>query len=365
MRERRRPTEPSPDAPSVPKRILVIQTAHLGDVVLSTPLLRELRRSHPDAHIALLTTSVGRDLLSGSRWLDEILVYDKRWNRRGVPSYLRMIRRLLGSSFDVGIAAQRSIRTGMLLTFSRSRIRIGFRGAPGAWAYNRTVRRERGAHVVDRYLALAAPLGGEINADRGPKLEVDSGARRRVDRLLEGVGGDRARGIVCIAPGATWLTKRWPADRFAAAAREVAFRGWTPVLIGSPDETSLCREVAEQSGETTLDLAGSTSIPELVALIERSSLLVANDSGPAHIAAAVGTPVVQIFGPTVPELGYTAFGVPSRVVEHPALECRPCHRHGPEQCPLGHFRCMRDIQTTSVLEAIGGLLPARDDERVG
>ena len=183
--------------------------------------------------------------------------------------------------------------------------------------------------------------------------------------MLESVDRDPAKPIVCIAPGAAWLTKRWPADRFAVVARELAQRGWAPVLIGSEDEAKLCRAVTERSGATAIDLAGRTNVAELVALIERSGVLVANDSGPAHIAAAVGTPVVQIFGPTVPELGYAAFGVPSRVVEHPELECRPCHRHGPEQCPLGHFRCMRDIETPTVLAAIDGLLPAKGDERVG
>jgi heptosyltransferase-2 len=103
-------------------------------------------------------------------------------------------------------------------------------------------------------------------------------------------------------------------------------------------------------------LAGRTGIPELTALLARSRALLVNDSGPGHVASAVGTPVVAVFGPTVPAFGYTPYGAANRVVEHPDLECRPCDRHGPQVCPLGHHRCMRDLPPERVIAALAGVL---------
>jgi len=134
--------------------------------------------------------------------------------------------------------------------------------------------------------------------------------------------------------------------------------GLTPVLIGSPGERELCEQVNATTAEPAPVLAGKTGIRELIALLARSRALVGNDSGPAHVASAVGTPVVSIFGSTAPAMGYAAFGSRTRVVEHPSLACRPCGRHGAHGCPLGHFRCMRELASSAVIDRLSELLRA-------
>ena len=337
-------------------RIVVVQTAFLGDVVLTTPLLRELKRVHPGAAVTVATTPLGRAVLEGHPHVDTLLVFDKKGEDRGLRGLARVASALARGAFDLAVAAQRSFRTGLLVRASRAPIRVGFAGAAGRWAYTHAVPWLADRHAVLRYLALAAPAGGDPErADPAPMLPVPASARERVRSRLarEGIGdGDR---VLALAPGSVWGTKRWTPEGFAEVAAAAQARALRPVLVGSPEEAALCREVARLAGGVPV-LAGDLSIPDLVAVLARASALVSNDSGPGHVAAAVGTPVVSLFGPTVPAFGYTPWGPSHRIVEHPDLACRPCDRHGPQVCPLGHHRCMREIGSARVVAALGEAL---------
>ena len=338
-------------------RILVVQTAFLGDVVLTTPLLRELKRAHPEAALTVATTPLGRSVLEGHPHVDAIVIFDKKGKDRGVRGLARIASGLRAARFDLAIAAQRSFRTGLLLRATGAARRIGFAGAAGRWAYTATVPWEPSRHAVLRYLALAGPAGGDPErADPTPVLAVPDAARERVRSKLRDAGiGEEAR-IVALAPGSVWGTKRWTPEGFAAVAVRARDLGRAPVLVGSPDEAPLCREVARLAGGDVPVLAGSLGVPDLVALLARAEALVSNDSGPGHVASAVGTPVVAVFGPTVPAFGYTPWGQANRIVELEGLPCRPCDSHGPQVCPLGHHRCMREISAEQVLAALGALL---------
>jgi len=339
------------------KSILVVQTAWLGDVVLTTPLFRELRRAHPRALLTALVTPLGAEILAGSPDLDEVVALDKRGGVRSLLRTWRSASRLRAARFDLALAAQRSFRTGLLLRASGAPVRVGFEGSGGAWACTERVSWVASAHAVERYLALAAPAGGAPGrADPRPALAVLPRARDEVSALLasEGVGADEPR--VAVAPGSIWGTKRWLPGGFAEVARRARERGLRPVLIGAPSERELCEEVASLAACGAVVLAGRTSIPQMSALLAACRLLVSNDSGPGHVASAVGTPVVSVFGPTVPAFGYTPYGEANRIVEILGLECRPCHSHGPARCPLGHHRCMREIGAERVWAAAEEIL---------
>lgn len=333
-------------------RILVVQTAFLGDVVLTTPLLRELKRAHPEARLTVVATPLGAATLAGLPFLDGLIAYDKKGKHRGVRGTWGLVARLRRERFDLAVAAQRSARTGLLVRASGARKRVGFAGAAGGWAYTERVTWDPARHAVHRYLALAAACGGDPDADPRPLLAVLPEARARIDALLsaEGIGPDDA--VLAIAPGSIWGTKRWTPEGFAAVVRDSRALGLRPVLVGSPAEATLCNEVAARAGGSVPVLAGRTGIPDLAALCARSRALVTNDSGPGHVASAVGTPVVAVFGPTVPAFGYTPFGERNRIVERAGLECRPCDLHGPQVCPLGHHRCMKEIGPEAVLDAL-------------
>jgi len=337
-------------------RLLVVQTAFLGDAVLTTPLLRELRRSDPRGRLAVVARPEAIEALRGLSWVDEWIPYDKRGADRGVRAFLGLARSLRAGRFDVGIAAQRSARTALLLLLAGIRRRVGFEQAPGRWAYTDRARWLEGEHAVRRYLELARSVGGEPErADPRPELVVLESARRAASELLASCGVSEGEPLLVVAPGSHWATKQWTPDGFAEVVRQASARGLRPVLVGTGREEALSREILDRGGGTGVSLAGRTSIPELVALMARAAAVVANDSGPAHIASAVGTPVVVVFGPTVPAFGFVPWGEATRVVERTGLSCRPCSRHGPRVCPLGHHRCMKEIPASQVLDALDAL----------
>ncbi len=341
--------------------ILVIQTAFVGDVVLTTPLLRELRRVRPHDTISVLTNENGKQLLRGLPFVDELLVFRKRWNLKETSTYVSTLMNLRRRPFDVAIAAHRSFRSGVLCRVSGAPLRVGFAGAPGAWAYGQNVNWEPSSHAIERYLDLSESVGGDpARADKQPALAVDPFAADQVDTLL-GKGGEP---LVCIAPGSNRTTKRWLPRGFAEVAARIAERGLRPILVGAPGEVELCREVSRLSRVNAEVLAGRIGIPELVALVARSRALVANDSGPSHIGSALKVPVVSIFGPTAASAGYAAFGVSSRIVENQDLACRPCSTRGPKSCPEGHFRCMGDIEANDVTAVLDELIGEPTPRRI-
>jgi heptosyltransferase-2 len=215
-------------------------------------------------------------------------------------------------------------------------------------------------HAVRRYLALARPAGGDpAAADPRPEVPLLADARERAVALLAEAGVVDGEPLLAVAPGSIWGTKRWLPEGFASVVRSAADRRLIPVLVGPASERPLCDEIIRAAGARAANLAGRCLIPELAAVLARARALVSNDSGAGHVASAVGTPVVTIFGPTVPAFGYAPFGGDHRIVEHETLPCRPCDRHGPEVCPLGHFRCMREVGADRVLEALDEVIGAR------
>jgi heptosyltransferase-2 len=341
-------------------RILVVQTAYLGDAVLTTPLLRELVRARPEARLTLLATGAGAQALRGFPGVERVLEYDKRWSLRGLVSELRTFREVAAGRFDAAIAAQRSFRTGQILWMTRARLRVGFAGAAGAFAYHARVAWEPGRHAARRYLDLSAPLGGDPDAaDPRPSLAVPAAAREWVARTLTEVGVRPDAPLVAIAPGSARPTKRWLPAGFAELARAAARRGLVPVLAGGSAERASCAEIAAAAGGLALDLCGRTDVARLAALLARASAVVANDSGAAHVAAAVGTPCVVVYGPTSPAAGYAPLGAVVESVAHPDLDCRPCSPRGPRTCPRGHFRCMSELEPPNVVAALDRALAAR------
>jgi heptosyltransferase-2 len=333
--------------------ILVVQTAFLGDVVLTTPLLREIRRVHPHARLHVLATAAGAELLEGLEGIDRLWALDKRWNVAGLRSVAGLARGFGRAGFDVGVAAQRSIRTGLLLGLARARLRIGYRGAPGAWAYHRHVTWEPGWHAARRYLELAGPLGGDPGAaDARPRLSTTARARRRVAALLRARGVRPEDALLGIAPGSHWPTKRWTPDGFAAVARAGARLGLRVIVVGTARERALCLRVAEAGPAGAIVLAGETAAADLPALLARARVVVGNDSGVGHVAAAVGCRVVTVFGPTAPRQGFAPTGPRCWTVEQERLSCRPCSRHGGRRCPRRHFRCMLDLDPERVIERL-------------
>lgn len=321
----------------------MIQTAWAGDVVLTTPLLTTLIRHGP---VDVLVTPTGASLLEGHPGIRRVHSWDKGRDR-GPTDLLRLARRLRSVGYTRAVLPHRSFRSALLARLAGIPERIGFGGRTAALLYTHRIPWPAERHEVDRLLALA-PLGEE---SAPPPVDLPLSAAER--------GGARAwlaaRGIaapfVALAPGAAWATKRWPGfgDLAAALAGPV-------VVIGGAAERDLARGIAARAPGRVHSAAGETSLREAMALVREAAVLVANDSAPMHLAVATGTPVVALFGPTSPDLGFGPRGRRDQVLGVPGLGCRPCSPHGPRRCPLGHHRCMRSLPMDEVLSAVNTVL---------
>ena len=334
------------DLPPRP-RIVVVQTAFLGDVVLTTPLFAALRRCFPQAHLDAVVTPQAAPLVEENPHLDGVLVYDKR----GGQTLFGMLRTLRAGNYDCLVAPHRSSRTALLTLGSRIARRVGFADAALAWAYHSRVPRRLDLHEVDRNLLLLEGLGrSATEEDRQLTVEYTAAEASAVAACLERAGVDRREPLVGLCAGSVWETKRWLPEGFAAVGRQFASRGFRPILLGGPEDVELSAVIASQIGPRAVNAAGSTPLKALAAWMDRLALVVTNDSAPLHVAAARQVPTVAVFGATTTELGFGPFRTRSTVIES-NQPCRPCGAHGGRRCRHQHFLCMTAIDPQAVVDA--------------
>jgi len=332
---------------------LVVQTSFLGDTVLTTPLIAHLAERGP---VDVIVTPASAPLLANNPSIRDVIVYDKRGRQRGLLRLLLLSARLARRRYAAAYLAQGSVRSGALVFGAGRRQRVGFTTSAGRRFYTSRVDYIESEHHASRLLRLALEPGAPVTAEMvRPQLFPGQAERDAVDALL------RQRGwkddpFVALAPGSVWATKRWP--HYPALAELLGDR---VVIVGSTGDVYLSSDILRTVGARAMDCAGRLSLLASAELISRARVLVTNDSAPLHLASAVGTPTVAIFGPTVPEFGFGPLAPRSAILGVPALVCRPCDRHGPQRCPLGHWRCMREITPRQVADAVQELIapPAR------
>ena len=332
------------------KKVLVMQSAFLGDSLLTLPLLRRLKEILPGASVTVLTLAKTADIFRGTAWVDEVLLDDKRGVHGGLMGPWAIARELRARGFDLAVIPHRSFRSALIARLAEIPRRIGFDSSAGSVLLTDAVPFSWLMHDLERNLSLALPLGagaapsaGESRYVAPPKMSVKLAA------ILAGAGVRPDAALAGVHPGSAWATKRWLPERFAELCVRLKADGFTPVLVGGPDDRALGEGIARECG--ALDLVGKTDLEDLKALMGRLSVFVTNDSGPMHLAAAAGVPVVAIFGATTRELGFFPYGPGHRVVEAP-LACRPCGLHGARSCPEGHFLCMRLLTVDQVHAAV-------------
>lgn len=328
---------------------LVIQTSFLGDTVLTTPLLATLAERGP---VDVVVTPLGSSLLRGNPAVRRVITYDKRGRDAGVLGLRRLALQLRTGRYEAAYLAQGSLRSAVLARAARITRRVGFDTSAGRALYTERIRYRRDRHHAERLWRLAAGDGADAPdaARLRPTLYPSADDRAAVDALLEEIAD--AGPLVALAPGSIWGTKRWPHFvALAAALDEVRL-----AVVGSGDDSALAETIAAAAPGRVVDATGRLSLLASAELIRRSAVLVANDSAPTHLASGVGTPTLTLFGPTVPAFGFGPLAPRSQALGVDELVCRPCHPHGPRECPLGHFDCMRTLEPSRVAAQVRNLL---------
>lgn len=320
---------------------VVVQTAFLGDVVLTTPLLVALAEQF--GPVDVVTTPGAAALLETHPAVHRVIRHDKHGAARGIRGVLALAGGIRAGGYTRAYLPHQSWRSGLAALLAGVPERIGFADAPARWSYTHRVSRPADRHETERLLAL---IGG--TGDSQPTLGLTSADHGTAIGWLKTHGiGDR---FVAIAPGSIWGTKRWNKYPELALALDCDV-----VVVGGPEDAPLAEAVLAAAPKAR-SAVGQLPLRASAALLSRAAALVTNDSLPLHLAQATSTPTVAIFGPTVPAFGYGPTGPHDRVVELQGLVCRPCSRHGPMVCPLGHHRCMLDLDVLRVVEALDAIL---------
>jgi lipopolysaccharide heptosyltransferase II len=335
-----------------PQRILIAQLAFIGDLVFATPLLEALRRCWPAAELGLIATPTALELFDHDPRPWQRFAYDK--TRRGsLRQIMQLSDQLKEFRAELFVAVSRSARTQLLARASGAPIRVGFGGPWSRWLLTDVVARDDRAAFPERPLQLLRALGVDLPA--GPlELHVSREAREAALSKLQQAGWDRTSRLVAIAPGANYATKRWPIDSYARLVELLVNEFQATVLVfGGPRERELMQRLSALPGVLPrFDIGLRGVVAELTAV----DLFVSGDSGPAHIARALGVPYLVLHGPTDPlPLSDTR---PYRYLSL-GLDCQPCSPRGHQACPLQHHRCLRELSVQSVFDRLRAIAPAR------
>lgn len=349
------------------KKILIIKLCCVGDILFTTPALRALRRGFPEAHLAYLVGSWSKEIIEDNPNLDEIIIYDapahasSRW--RAFIRTLSCLRKLRQKKFDLAVIFHRTSFSGLFALLAGIPKRIGFDYGGLGRLLTRKVVFDASKHEVDRYLDVVTSLGIE-SAGRTTEMKVMAKEENYVSNLLQTHGVKTVDRVVAILagggknPGASMPIKRWQAEKFARLADTIIEKYKVKVIfLGGPGDEEVVKKVVSGMKNESINLVGKTNFKQLAAILTHCQLFIGGDSGPLHIAAAVGTPTIGIFGPSDPRL--VAPKGENHLVIWKHVSCSPCYQ--PETvrtnfdfsiCPRGIPECMEKIMVEDILAAV-------------
>jgi len=329
------------------QRILIIQTAFIGDVVLATGIIEKLHQYYPATHIEVLVRKGNEGLLSNHPFINEVLVWNKKENK--TKNLLSLIKTIRKKKYSKVINLQRFFSTGLITVLSGANETIGFNKNPLSFLYNKKL-----PHIISN----TAPYIHEIernheliksftdNEPAKPQLYPTEADVNAVSKYME-------TRYITITPSSVWFTKQYPVKKWIEFINNVPDE-YNIYLLGGKDNLEECLGIKNNtSHKKTMVLAGELSFLQSTALMKNASMNYVNDSAPLHFASAVNAPVSSIFCSTIPAFGFTPLSTQSYIIEiAEKLPCRPCGLHGKKSCPLQHFNCGNGIKTEQLLETL-------------
>ncbi|RIJ36924.1 glycosyltransferase family 9 protein [Pontibacter oryzae] len=326
------------------KKILIVQTAFLGDVVLATALVEKLHKFYPEARLGFLLRKGNEGLLKDHPLLHQVMVWNKKEGK--YKSLLRLLSQIRAEKYDLVVNVQRFGSTGFLTAFSGAKETVGFEKNPFSRLFTRRYVHDvrSGTHEVERNNMLIQSVTNAI-ADK-PKLYPS-----QVD--FAHVQHRKQEPYICMAPTSVWFTKQFPKKQWVTLINSLDPK-YKVYLLGSPADKQHCDEIIAQSiNQRVENLCGQLSLLQSAALMRDAVLNYVNDSGPMHLASALNAPTCAIYCSTVPRFGFGPLADFAQVVERTEpLHCRPCGLHGHKACPEGHFKCAHEIRNEQLLEVL-------------
>jgi lipopolysaccharide heptosyltransferase II len=338
------------------KRILIIRTDKIGDLVLSTPVIKAVRDAYPDAHIAMMVRPYAHEIIKGNPYLDEVITYDKAKKGLGILNDLKFVAYLRKKRFDLALVLHPKNRTHIITFLSGIPERIGYDKKLGLLLTKKIPHLKQYGlkHEIDYTLDILRHAGIRCD-DKKLYMAKDQSSERRIADMFAQSGISDTDTVVAMHPASSCPSKRWDVFHFAEVADELAKdHGIRIVIIAGPHDKKFGDGMSAAMKQPHLNLSGKTSVSDIASILRRSKLFISNDSGPVHISCAVGTPVISIFGRNDRGLSPKRWAPvgPKDVALHKDVGCVACLSHN---CKLG-YRCLEAISAGEVLEAARRIL---------
>ncbi len=337
--------------------ILIIHTAFIGDIALSTPFIQELKDKYPNSKIYYLTTPVSATLLKNDINIEKVFAYDKKNNDKGIVGFFKIVKMLKEYKFDKCYLVHKYFRSALIPFLLGVKERIGYDTSKAKFLYTKIIKYKKELHEVERVLEL------EKIENKKYKINIFVGdeEKKNIDKIWQ-ENNLYNKNIITIAPGSRWFTKMWPNSYFDElilclnkVKKEMNIE---IILIGGKED----KEIEIKNEKMTLDLRGKTSLLEMSEILSRSTIILSNDSSPIHIGSAFEKPfILGIFGPTEKSLGFTPYNEKHKIIEIKDLNCRPCGLHGGNSCPEKHFKCMLNLTPQIVYSEVINVLKMNNE----
>ncbi|MEO6894268.1 MAG: glycosyltransferase family 9 protein [Ginsengibacter sp.] len=326
------------------QKILLIQTAFIGDVVLATALIEKIHKYYPDCQIDFLLRKGNEGLLKDHPIIHEVLIWDKKENK--FKNLLALLIKIRKSNYDKVINLQRFASTGLLAGLSHSKERIGFDKNPFSFLFTKKIPHQikDGLHEVERNNKLIENFTD--STFNKPKLYPSQKNETEILQYTQ-------TPFICIFPASVWFTKQYPEEKWIDFINQVPPE-FNIFLLGGKTDIALCERIKEKTiNKKVIILAGKLNFLSSAALMKHAKMNYTNDSAPLHFASATDAPVTAIFCSTIPEFGFHPISAKSFIIQTDVpLSCKPCSLHGLSKCPLGHFKCGYTIETKKLLDTL-------------
>ena len=320
-------------------KILIIQTAFIGDVILATPIIEKLHKFFPNAKVDFLLRKGNQGLLENHPHITKVLIWDKKKNKQ--KNLIKILQSVRNEKYDYVINLQRFFSTGFITTFSKGKTTIGFDKNPFSFLFTNSIKHkiENGVHEIERNLSLIAEITD--NKVVNPKLYPSKEDLKAVENYL-------SQPYICIAPISVWFTKQFPAEKWIELIDKIEQNIY---LIGGNEDFEKCENIIKNcQHNNVINLCGKLSLLQSAALIKNAEMNYVNDSAPMHLASAMDASTTTIFCSTIPDFGFGPLASNSKVVEtKEKLNCRPCGLHGFKKCPEKHFKCANNILIQDII----------------
>lgn len=332
------------------EKILFIQTAFIGDAILSLPAISKLKEMNNNCLIDVICIPSTEKIFKAAAEVNDVIIFDKRGSQKPIYRLFQLAKDLKNKNYDKIYSSHRSFRTALLVLLSGVRETYGFDNSIMKYAYKNLINYELNKHEVQRNLDL---IGYNYDSESWkiiPKIEVPGEVIQKISKFVD--SNFKKENIIAIAPGTIWQTKQYPLEYYREVVIQLSKSGNSVLLIGSKNDKELCNYILEGQTDNIISVAGEFNIIESIEILTYCKLLVCNDSAPTHMAMAANIKALTIYCSTVPGFGFYPYNNGSKYLSLNDLECKPCGIHGHNSCPISTFDCGKNLSVDLVFNTI-------------